>query len=95
MVRAIVFLMEHEDLSGPFNLTAPQPVTNAEFTQALARALHRPAFLSLPAAALRLAFGEMAQQTLLASERVLPKRLEAAGFHFEDADIGAALRALL
>ena len=80
VVRAIVFLMEREDLSGPFNLTAPQPVTNAEFTQALARAVHRPALLPVPAAVLRLAFGEMAQQTLLASQRVLPKRLEEAGF---------------
>ncbi len=95
VVRAIGFLMDREDLSGPFNLTAPQAVTNAEFTQALARAVHRPALLPIPAVVLRLAFGEMAQETMLASQRVLPKRLEEAGFQFEDADIGAALRALL
>lgn len=95
VVRAIWFLMEHDDLSGPFNLTAPHPVTNAEFTRVLAGAVHRPAPLPVPAAALRLAFGEMAQQTLLASQRALPKRLEEAGFQFEDAEIGAALRALL
>jgi hypothetical protein len=95
VVRAIGFLMDHEDLSGPFNLTAPQPVTNAEFTQALARAVHRPALLPVPATVLRLAFGEMARETMLASQRALPKRLEEAGFHFEDGDIGAALRALL
>ena len=95
VVRAIGFLMEHEELSGPFNLTAPQPVTNAEFTQALARAVHRPALLPVPAAILRLAFGEMARETMLASQRVLPKRLDEAGFQFQDADIAAALRSLL
>jgi uncharacterized protein (TIGR01777 family) len=95
VVRAIWFLMEREDLSGPFNLTAPQPVTNGEFTQALARAVHRPALLPVPAAVLRLAFGEMARETMLASQRVVPKRLEEAGFQFEDAWIDAAFRALL
>jgi uncharacterized protein (TIGR01777 family) len=95
VVRAIWFLMERQDLSGAFNLAAPQPVTNAEFTQALASAVHRPALLPVPAFVLRLAFGAMAQQTLLVSQRVLPKRLEVAGFQFEDAEIGAALRALL
>jgi uncharacterized protein (TIGR01777 family) len=95
VVRAIWFLMEHEELSGAFNLTAPQPVTNAEFTQALSRGVHRPAPLPVPAAVLRLAFGEMARETMLASQRVLPKRLEEAGFQFEDAWIDAAFRALL
>jgi uncharacterized protein (TIGR01777 family) len=95
VVRSAWFLMEHNDLAGPMNLTAPQPVTNAEFTRSLAAAVQRPALLPVPQSALRLAFGEMAQQTMLASQRVLPKRLEEAGFRFEDPDIGSALRALL
>jgi uncharacterized protein (TIGR01777 family) len=95
VVGAIGFLMERADLSGPFNLTAPHPVTNAEFTQALARAVHRPALLPVPASVLRLAFGQMARETLLASQRALPQRLQEAGFRFEDAEIGAALRTSL
>jgi hypothetical protein len=94
-VRALLFLMENDDLAGPFNLTAPQPVTNADFTHALAAAVHRPAWLGVPAAALRMAFGAaMANQTLLASIRVHPERLEQAAFHFEDQDLAAALGAL-
>ncbi|MFZ0629999.1 MAG: TIGR01777 family oxidoreductase [Acidobacteriaceae bacterium] len=95
-VRALLFLMEHDDLAGPFNLTAPQPVTNADFTRSLGAALHRPAWLGMPAAGLRVAFGgSMANETLLSSARVQPKRLEEAGFHFEDEELGPALRALL
>ncbi|HZZ38768.1 MAG TPA: TIGR01777 family oxidoreductase [Acidobacteriaceae bacterium] len=95
-VRALLFLMEGEDRAGAFNLTAPQPVTNAEFTEKLAAAVHRPAWLGVPAGALRMAFGaQMANQTLLASARVQPQRLEEAGFRFEDEELGAALRALL
>lgn len=95
VVRAIWFLMEHETLADAFNIMAPEPVRNAEFTQALARAVHRPALLPVPAGVLRVAFGEMADQTLLASQRGVPQKLEAAGFHFEDPEIGAALRTLL
>lgn len=95
LVRAVFFLMERQDLARAFNLTAPHPVTNAEFSKALARAVRRPALFPAPAAALRLAFGEMADQTLLASQRALPMRLESAGFRFEDAEINAALHALL
>jgi uncharacterized protein len=94
-VRAIFFLIEHEELAGAFNLTAPSPVTNREFTRALARSVVRPALLPLPAPLLRLVFAEMAGQTMLASQRVLPHRLQQAGFRFEDADIGSALRARL
>jgi hypothetical protein len=66
-----------------------------EFTRTLARALHRPAALRLPAFALRLAFGEMAEATILQSERVLPARLSSAGFHFEYPELGTALREVL
>jgi hypothetical protein len=95
VVRAIFFLMEHDELTGAFNLTAPNPVTNAMFSRALAAAVHRPALLPAPAAVLRLFFGGMADETLLASERVAPRRLMDAGFRFEDEEIGPALKALL
>jgi uncharacterized protein len=93
-VRAIWFLMEHQELSGAFNLTAPEPARNADFTRALARAVHRPAMFAVPAPMLKLAFGEMARETVLASQRVVPRRLQEAGFRFEDAEIGPALQAL-
>jgi hypothetical protein len=95
VVRAIFFLMEHDKLSGAFNLTSPNPVTNATFARELAGALHRPAILPVPEGALRLLLGEMADETLLASERVAPRRLTDSGFRFEDEEIGPALKALL
>lgn len=93
--RAIEFALQTPSLAGPVNVVAPNPVTNAEFTRTLARVLHRPALLPAPALVLRLAFGEMAEATILQSERVLPARLEANGFHFEYPQLEGALRALL
>jgi uncharacterized protein (TIGR01777 family) len=93
--RAIMFALDTPSLSGPVNVVAPNPVTNLEFTRALGRALHRPAHLPVPAFALRLAFGEMAEATILESERVTPDRLIAAGFRFEYPDLEAGLRAIL
>lgn len=72
------------------NVVAPKAVTNAEFTRALGKALHRPAFLPAPGFALRLMFGEMADAALLASTRVTPKRLEEMGFRFVDGTLGEA-----
>lgn len=95
LVAAIRFAIERSDLVGPVNATAPGPVTNRDFARALGRALHRPAFLPLPAFAARLLLGEMADGLLLASQRVLPRRLQAAGFAFRHADIDAALAAAL
>jgi NAD dependent epimerase/dehydratase family enzyme len=69
-------------LSGPFNTTSPFPVTNAEFIAILGRVLHRPTLFRVPSLVLRAAFGEMAQDTLLASTRAVPERLHAAGFQF-------------
>lgn len=86
-VRAIRFLIEHS-LFGAFNLTAPTPVTNREFTRALGEALHRPALLPVPAFALRLVVGEFAGE-ILGSQRVIPKRLLESGFHFDHADVAA------
>jgi uncharacterized protein len=83
------------NMSGPINLTAPTPVTNAEFTRLLAHAVHRPAILPAPAFALRLAFGEMAGEALLASARVLPTRLLQAGYRFHHPTLAQAFAAAL
>ncbi|MFF9812653.1 TIGR01777 family oxidoreductase [Streptomyces sp. NPDC014006] len=91
-VAAIRHLMDRTDLSGPVNLTAPRPLTNGEITEAMARVLHRPAPLPVPAAALRLALGEMAGD-VLGSQRVLPTRLLRSGFTFAFPDIEDAIRA--
>jgi uncharacterized protein len=80
---------------GPVNLVAPEPVPNAELSAALARVLHRPAFLPVPAALLRLALGEAADELVLASQRVRPAKLLASGFQFQDPALEPALRKLL
>jgi hypothetical protein len=87
--------MDTPGLAGPINLTAPHPVRNAEFTRALGHQLKRPALLPVPGAALRLAFGQMADEALLASARVVPQKLTAAGFSFAHPAIGQALAAAL
>jgi uncharacterized protein (TIGR01777 family) len=92
-LRAVRFLLA-QDLSGPVNLTAPAPATNADFTRALARAVHRPAVLHVPAAMVRLALGELSTE-LLSSSRVVPARLEAAGFTFQHPTIGPAVAAAI
>jgi uncharacterized protein (TIGR01777 family) len=94
-VAAMRFLLERDDVSGPINLTAPEPVRNRDYTKALGRALHRPALAVVPPVALRVAFGEFADEGVLVSQRVVPARLEAAGFTFTYADIDAALTALV
>lgn len=94
-VRAIRFLLERPEVSGPVNVAAPEPVTNAEFTDELGRALHRPTLVFVPEAALHLAFGEMADATILASQRVLPERLLEAGFEFRHPRIHEAFAAIL
>jgi uncharacterized protein (TIGR01777 family) len=94
-VRAIEFALRTASLSGPVNVVAPNPVTNLEFTRALGRALHRPTLLQVPAFALRLAFGEMAEATILESARVIPACLSGSGFDFEYPELDAGLRALL
>lgn len=94
-VSAMLFALETPSLAGALNLTAPHPVTNAQFTTALARQLRRPAFLPAPAFALRLALGQMADEALLASARVVPGRLLHAGFRFEHDTVEKALAAAL
>ena len=90
MVRILVFLLEHEELEGPFNASAPNPVTNAEFTRALGKALHRPTVLPAPPIALKLAFGEMSR-LLLTGAKMLPERLQQAGFEFSHSELDEAL----
>jgi uncharacterized protein (TIGR01777 family) len=82
-------------LSGPVNLVAPNQVTNSEFTQTLARALHRPAVMPIPAFAARLAFGELADEGLLASAKAQPGKLLVSGFHFRFPILATALTSLL
>lgn len=94
-VAAVSFALAKTELSGPVNVTAPNPVTNAEFTRALGRQLRRPAVLAVPAFALRLMFGQMADDALLASARVKPAKLLAAGFQFTMPEIDQALFAAL
>jgi uncharacterized protein (TIGR01777 family) len=90
----VSFLLARPEITGPVNLTTPHPVTNAEFTSALAAAVHRPGVLFLPEPALRLALGGVSSD-ILASARVMPRRLEAAGYRFRFPDLPAALAAEL
>lgn len=92
MVRALRYLVDTPTLRGPVNLVAPEPVRNVEFTKVLARVLDRPAVLPVPAFALKLLFGAMADNTILASQRVAPKELAGAGFAFRHPRLEEALR---
>jgi uncharacterized protein (TIGR01777 family) len=93
-VAAIRHLIETDGLSGPFNVTAPNPVTNREITTAMGRVLHRPTLFPVPATVLRTVLGEMAGD-VLGSARVLPARLLESGFRFAFPDIEGAIRAAL
>ncbi|WP_024803676.1 TIGR01777 family oxidoreductase [Nocardia sp. BMG51109] len=92
-VGGIVFALTHDTVSGPVNLTGPAPVTNAEFNRALAGALRRPAPFVVPAFALRLALGDMADAAILHGPRAIPTVLEQAGYPFQHNTIGEALNA--
>lgn len=91
-VNAILLAINDESIRGPLNVVSPNPVTNEEFTKTLGHVLNRPTALAMPAFAARLAFGEMADEMLLVSQRVMPKRLAAAGFEFAHPDLESALR---
>ncbi len=93
-VRALAFLLREERASGPFNLTAPHPVSNREFARVLGKVMNRPSLLPAPAFMLRLALGEMAL-LLLTGQRAIPARLLDLGFSFEFPDLEIALRNLL
>ncbi|MHB8897278.1 MAG: TIGR01777 family oxidoreductase [Thermoguttaceae bacterium] len=94
-VAAACHVLSCENLSGPVNLTTPGPVTNRQFTAVLSKVLGRPALFPAPAAALRLALGQMADELLLSSARALPDRLLRTGFRFQHAELESALRHVL
>lgn len=91
VIAMIEWAIDHDSVRGVYNATAPHPVTNREFTRALGRALHRPAFMPAPRFALRLVFGQMADEMLLSGQRVLPSRATAEGFVFRRPSIDDAL----
>ena len=95
MVRAIKFLIYEDSLNGPYNLTAPNPVTNKEFTKILGKVIKRPTILPLPGFAAKLIFGEMAEALLLSGNNVIPEKLLAAGYTFKHSELSEALKDLL
>lgn len=94
-VRAIEFLLAQENLSGEFNLSAPNPLTAHDFVKTIGKVLRRPSWLHVPAFALKMILGEMAESLILSGQRALPKRLLAAGFEFQFPAVEAALRDIL
>ncbi|MDZ7269076.1 MAG: TIGR01777 family oxidoreductase [candidate division KSB1 bacterium] len=94
VIGGLLYALHNENLRGPFNLVAPQPVTNREFTKTLGRVLARPTFLPAPEFALRLLLGEMAEGLLFASARVEPAKLLDMGYRFRYPALEEALRAL-
>jgi len=92
VVNAIKLTINDQSLRGPVNIVSPNPVTNEDFTRALGHVLNRPTALAVPAFAARLAFGEMADEMLLASQKVLPKKLLAVGFEFKYPQLEAAMQ---
>src|SRR5467141_1571257 len=93
VVSVIREALQNRAISGALNVVSPQPVRNVDFTQALGRAMHRPAIVPAPAFALELVLGEMSEM-LLASQRVMPSRLEQLGFRFSQRDLSAALASI-
>ena len=92
VLGAIKLALTDEAIRGPLNVVSPNPVTNEEFTRMLGEVLSRPTVMSIPAFAARLAFGEMADEMLLVSQRVMPKKLNQAGYQFKYPELESALR---
>jgi uncharacterized protein (TIGR01777 family) len=95
LLRAILFVIENDQISGPINFTAPYPITNEEFTKTLAKKVHRPAFFKIPKWLINLVFGQMGQALFLDSLRVYPKVLLKSGFKFDYPDLESALNHIL
>ena len=95
VVNAVKLALKDESIRGPLNIVSPNPVTNEAFTKTLGHVLSRPTALAMPAFAVRLAFGELADEMLLTSQRVIPKRLNDAGFEFEFPELEGAFRRYL
>lgn len=90
-VKIVEWAIDNANVRGIYNATAPEPVSNREFARALGRAMHRPSFMPAPAFALRIAFGQMAEEVLLGGQRVLPRRAEREGFRFDLPTLDASL----
>ena len=91
MMRALDFVMQTESIRGPVNVSAPNPLTNAQFSHTLGEVLHRPALATVPEFAIKLMFGEMGEETLLSGQRVVPKCLSDNGFRFDYPELAGAL----
>jgi uncharacterized protein (TIGR01777 family) len=94
LVAALLFCVDQDAASGAVNVTSPNPVTNAEFSHALGRALHRPALLPVPAFGVRLLYGEMSE-IVVTGQRAIPRRLHELGFSFQRSEVEPALRDVL
>ena len=92
VVNTVKLALKDESIRGPLNIVSPHPVTNEEFTKTLGHVLSRPTALAMPAFAVRLAFGEMADEMLLTSQRVIPKKLNDVGYEFQHPELEGALR---
>lgn len=95
MIEAIMFLINNDNLNGAFNLTAPTPVTNKEFSKQLAKSLERPCFLRLPNMVVKIMFGEMGETLLLNGQKVIPDKLIKSGYKFKFQDLDSALENLI
>jgi uncharacterized protein (TIGR01777 family) len=95
MVGAIHHILKNDLLQGPVNMVAPKPVRNAEFARTLASVLSRPAMFPIPAAAVKIVFGEMGEELLLASQKVEPGKLVSSGYPFRYRDLRASLEGIL
>lgn len=94
VVEIIMFAIEN-DISGPINCTAPQPVTNREFAKTLGKVLKRPAIAPMPAVVVKLLFGQMGDELMIQGQSVIPQKLQRQGYQFKYSDLNAALRQLL
>ncbi|MBI5665743.1 MAG: TIGR01777 family protein [Nitrospirae bacterium] len=94
IIGIIIFALENDSVSGPVNMTAPNPVTNREFSRSLGQVLHRPSFLAVPGIVVKLMLGELGA-VLLTGQRVLPEKILRAGYRFKYSDVSQALRAIL
>lgn len=95
LVEAINYVLTHDEIEGPVNVVSPYPIKNKDFTKTLGHVLHRPTLFPVPAFALKLAFGEMAEELLLSSARVFPVELEKRGFQYKFPELEGALQHLL
>lgn len=92
LVQAIAFLMDHPEIQGPVNLVSPEPIKQVDFAKELASYFHKPAFFNAPETMLKLIIGEMAEELLLSSYRVIPKVLQEHGFQFEYTDLSKSFK---